>query len=206
MAKKSAADNKANEAERNEAELNKAELNEPELNAADTSEDAAQAEDAKADVNSSAEDQTPEPDTVDKKKYDELYDKYLRTLAEYDNFKKRSQKEKDELYSVAVADTIEKLLPVADNLDRAISTLREDETSEFSEGVKMVSKQFFDILKKMGVVEIEALGAQFDPNIHNAVMHVDDDEYDANVVIEQFMKGYKYKEKVIRHSMVKVAN
>lgn len=151
--------------------------------------------------------ETPEePKTVEKEKYDEVYDKYLRVLAEYDNYKKRTQKEKDEMYSLAVAETLEKLLPVADNLDRAISALDETEHSEFSEGVKMVSKQFFEILAKMGVVEIEALGTQFDPNIHNAVMHVDDDEYDANVVIEQFMKGYKYKEKVIRHSMVKVAN
>lgn len=145
-------------------------------------------------------------ESVDKEKYDELYDKYLRLMAEYDNYKKRTQKEKDELYNLAVAETIEKLLPVADNLDRAISALNESETSEFSEGVKMVSKQFFEIFSKIGVVEIEALGAQFDPNIHNAVMHIDDDEFDTNVVIEQFMKGYKYKEKVIRHSMVKVAN
>lgn len=145
-------------------------------------------------------------ETVEKEKYDELYDKYLRVLAEYDNYKKRTQKEKDEIYNLAVAETIEKLLPVADNLERAIAALDENEKSEFSEGVKMVSKQFFEILSKMGVVEIEALGEQFDPNIHNAVMHVDDDECDTNVVVEQFMKGYKYKEKVIRHSMVKVAN
>lgn len=152
------------------------------------------------------EEAAKETETIEKEKYDEVYDKYLRVLAEYDNYKKRTQKEKDEMYCIAVAETIEKLLPVADNLDRAISALDEKESSEFSEGVKMVSNQFFEILAKMGVVEIEALGAQFDPNIHNAVMHVDDDEYDTNVVVEQFMKGYKYKDKVIRHSMVKVAN
>lgn len=145
-------------------------------------------------------------EVIEKEKYDELYDKYLRVLAEYDNYKKRTQKEKDEIYSLGVAETLEKLLPVADNLERALSALDESEKTQFSEGVQMVSKQFFEILSKMGVTEIEALGAQFDPNIHNAVMHIDDEEYDTNVVVEQFMKGYKYKEKVIRHSMVKVAN
>lgn len=144
-------------------------------------------------------------ETVSKSEYDELYDKHLRTLAEYDNFKKRNQKEKEEMYGLAVANTIEKLLPVADNLDRALSALPE-EASEFAAGVKMVTKQFYEILEKIGVTEIEALGAQFDPNIHNAVMHIDDDEYGTNTVVEQFMKGYKYKENVIRHSMVKVAN
>ena len=147
-----------------------------------------------------------EKELIEKEKYDELYDKYLRVLAEYDNFKKRSQKEKDDLFGFAVADTIEKLLPVTDNLDRAISALSEDDTSEFAEGIKMVSKQLYEIFDKIGVAEIEAVGAQFDPNIHNAVMHIDDEEYEQNVVIEEFIKGYKYKDKVIRHSMVKVAN
>lgn len=165
-------------------------------------EDVNEAEESKA----TEEESTETNETAEQKKYDELYDKYLRLMAEYDNFKKRTQKEKNEMYCLAVAETVEKLLPVADNLDRAISALDEKESTEFSEGVKMVSKQFFEILTKIGVVEIEALGAQFDPNLHNAVMHIDDDEYDANVIVEQFMKGYKYQEKVIRHSMVKVAN
>ncbi len=150
--------------------------------------------------------ETTEKEMIEKEQYDALYDKYLRLMAEYDNYKKRTQKEKDEIYNLAVAETLEKLLPVADNLERALSALEESEKTTFSEGVEMVSKQFFEILTKMGVSEIEALGAQFDPNVHNAVMHIDDEEYDANVVVEQFMKGYKYKDKVIRHSMVKVAN
>lgn len=145
-------------------------------------------------------------ETVEKEKYDELYDKYLRVLAEYDNYKKRTQKEKEEMYGTAVAETIEKLLPVADNLERAISVIGDDESANISEGVKMVTKQFFEILEKIGVSEIKALGEQFDPNVHNAVMHVDDEAFDTNVVAEEFMKGYKYKDKVIRHSMVKVAN
>ena len=154
----------------------------------------------------STKEETLEKETIEKEQYDSLYDKHLRLMAEYDNYKKRTQKEKDETYCFAVAETIEKLLPVADNLERALSALDESEKTTFSEGVEMVSKQFFEILFKMGVSEIEALGAQFDPNIHNAVMHIDDEEYGANVVIEQFMKGYTYKDKVIRHSMVKVAN
>lgn len=147
-----------------------------------------------------------EKEMIEKEQYDALYDKYLRLMAEYDNYKKRTQKEKDEIYSLGVAETVEKILPVADNLDRALNALDETEKTTFSEGVEMVYKQFFEILIKMGVSEIEALGAQFDPNMHNAVMHIDDEAYDANVVVEQFMKGYMYKEKVIRHSMVKVAN
>ncbi len=170
-------------------------------------------ENAKNEINET-ENITPETEesedaqveTIEKEKYDELYDKYLRTLAEYDNFKKRSQKEKDEMYSFAVADTIDKLLPVADNLDRAILALSEDEKTEFSEGVKMVSKQLYEIFEKIGVTEIKAVGEQFDPNIHNAVMHIEDESLDSNIVTEEFMKGYKYKERVIRHSMVKVAN
>ncbi|MBR4890678.1 MAG: nucleotide exchange factor GrpE [Clostridia bacterium] len=145
-------------------------------------------------------------ETIEKEKYDELYDKYLRTLAEYDNFKKRTQKEKEEMFSLAVAGTIENLLPVADNLDRAILAIKDGESTEFSEGVKMVSKQFYEILEKIGVSEIKAVGEQFDPNIHNAVMHVEDENVDSNVITEEFMKGYKYKDRVIRHSMVKVAN
>ena len=139
-----------------------------------------------------------------KKKYDELYDKYLRTLAEYDNYKKRTTKEKEELYSYAVADTLEKLLPVLDNLERAADAA--EEKSPLADGVKMVLKQFGETLEKMNVTAIEAVGKEFDPNIHNAVMHVDDDSVGANMVVEEFQKGYKHKEKVLRHSMVKVAN
>lgn len=137
-------------------------------------------------------------------KYNELYDKYLRTLAEYDNFKKRTQKEKDELFSFALADTIGKILPVIDNLERALAS--GDEENPFVEGVRKVYNQCFDIFEKMGVTKIEAVGCEFDPNVHNAVMHVDDEALGANVVAEELMAGYKYKEKVIRYSMVKVAN
>ncbi|MBR6647235.1 MAG: nucleotide exchange factor GrpE [Clostridia bacterium] len=147
-----------------------------------------------------------EPSELDllQAKYDELYDKHLRTLAEYDNFKKRTQKEKDELWTLAVCDTIEKLLPVVDNLERATSS--ETEKTPFYDGVCMVEKQLFEIFEKMGVSKIEAVGKEFDPNVHNAVMHTDDEEKGQSEIIEEFAKGYKFKDKVIRYSMVKVAN
>ncbi len=137
------------------------------------------------------------------KKYDELYDKHLRTLAEYDNYKRRTQKEKDETYVNAQIDTVGNLLPVLDNLERAVAS---EEDSPFKEGVQMIVKQLLETLEKMGVSEIEAEGCPFDPNVHNAVMHIEDEELPENTVAEQFQKGYKMKEKVIRHSMVKVAN
>lgn len=147
-----------------------------------------------------------EPSELDllKAKYDELYDKHLRTLAEYDNFKKRTGKEKDELWTLAVCDTIEKLLPVVDNLERATSS--ETEKTPFYDGVCMVEKQLFEIFEKMGVSKIEAVGKEFDPNVHNAVMHTDDEEKGQSEIVEEFAKGYKFKDKVIRYSMVKVAN
>lgn len=145
-------------------------------------------------------------ETIEKEKYDELYDKHLRLMAEYDNFKKRTQKEKDELFAYATADTIEKLLPVIDNLERAIESIKEEEKNTFSEGIDMVYRQILEIFEKLDISEIEADGKEFDPNLHNAVMHVEDENVPANTIVEQFMKGYKYKDKVIRYSMVKVAN
>ena len=145
-------------------------------------------------------------ETIEKEKYDELYDKHLRLMAEYDNFKKRTQKEKEELGTFTVAATVEKLLPVIDNFERAIESLTDEEKNKFSEGIEMVYRQMMEILDKMGVSEIDAVGCEFNPEIHNAVMHIDDEETEANTIVEQFMKGYKYKDKVIRYSMVKVAN
>ncbi len=145
-------------------------------------------------------------ETIEKDKYDELYDKHLRLMAEYDNFKKRTQKEKEELGTFTVAATVEKLLPVIDNFERALDSLTDEEKNKFSEGIEMVYRQMMEILDKLGVSEIEAVGCEFNPEIHNAVMHIDDEESEANTIVEQFMKGYKYKDKVIRYSMVKVAN
>ena len=136
-------------------------------------------------------------------KYDELYDKHLRTLAEYENYKRRTQKEKDDLYLFAQANTIGELLPVLDNLERAVAS---EESSPFKDGVEMIVKQLLETLAKMGVSPIEAVGKPFDPNLHAAVMHVEDESVGENTVVEEFQKGYMCKDKVIRYAMVKVAN
>jgi molecular chaperone GrpE len=129
-----------------------------------------------------------------------LNDKYLRVLAEYDNYKKRTQKEKSDIYTIAVADVIEAILPVMDAICRAA------EMEKDSEGILLIKKQLDDVLKQIGIEPINAVGETFDPQLHDAVAHVEDEKYDSNTVIEEYAKGYKYKEKVIRHSVVKVAN
>lgn len=143
-----------------------------------------------------------------KEKDDELnslQDRYQRLLAEYDNFKKRTAKEKEAIYVDSVKDTVSELLPVIDNLIRAIDSFKDKESDE-KKGVEMVLKQTEDIFKKLGVEEIKAVGEEFNPEFHNAVMHIDDDTVSDNTIVEQFQKGYIYKDKVIRYSMVKVAN
>ena len=137
-------------------------------------------------------------------KYTELNDRYLRLMAEYDNFKKRTLKEKADIYTNAAADVVEALLPILDTAARAAELC--DPDSEDGKGVILIKKQIDDVLKSIGVQEIETKDAAFDPELHNAVMHVEDDEAGIGVVAEEFAKGYIYKEKVIRHSMVKVAN
>ena len=138
----------------------------------------------------------------------EAQDRFQRTLAEFDNFRKRTIKEKASMYDDGVRDTIEKLLPIFDNLERAIGSVegKVDENDPLFKGVKLTDKQLKEILAAMGVEEIKALGEKFDPNLHAAVAHVDDESYGENEVIIDMLKGYKYKDKVIRHSMVKVAN
>ena len=132
-------------------------------------------------------------------------DQYQRLLAEYDNFKKRTVKEKEAIYVDSVKDTVAELLPIIDNLVRAIDAFEDKESGE-CKGVMMVLKQTEDIFAKLGVNEIKALGEQFNPEFHNAVMHVEDDSASENTIVEEFQKGYLYKDKVIRYSMVKVAN
>lgn len=141
-------------------------------------------------------------------KIKEWEDKYTRLYAEYDNYQKRSRREKDARYADAVVDIIAQILPVADNLDRALATeVESEDAKKVLDGVNMVKKQMNDILAKLEVSEIAAVGEVFDPNVHNAVMHVEDEDAAENTVVEEFMKGYKYKDdRVIRHSMVKVAN
>lgn len=141
-------------------------------------------------------------------KIKEWEDKYTRLYAEYDNYQKRSKREKDARYADAVVDVISSILPVADNLDRALaSEASSEDAKKILDGVAMVKKQMDEILTKLEVSEIAAVGEEFDPNVHNAVMHVEDENTADNTVVEEFMKGYKYKDdRVIRHSMVKVAN
>lgn len=133
-----------------------------------------------------------------------LNDKYLRICAEYDNFRRRSQKEKDSLYGEIKADTVQKFLPVYDNLERALKQGTEDEA--YRKGVEMIMTQFHATLEKLGVKKIESLGQTFDPNLHNAVMHVEDESLGENVIVEVFQDGFMLGEKVIRFAMVKVAN
>jgi len=131
-------------------------------------------------------------------------DRYLRLMAEYDNYRKRTQKEKDDLYAVIKADTVAKFLPVFDNLERALNQHTDDEA--YRKGVEMIMNQFNATMEKFGVTEIKALGEKFDPTLHNAVMHVDDEEKGENEIVEVFQKGFMLGEKVIRFAMVKVAN
>lgn len=135
----------------------------------------------------------------------ENYDRFLRKVAEFDNFRKRTNAEKAGMYNNGVRDTVEKLLPVIDNFERAVS-MTEDKESSIYKGTEMILKQFVEIMASLGVEEIPALGEPFDPNVHSAVMHIEDESCDENVVVEVFQKGYTLGDKVIRPSMVKVAN
>lgn len=134
-------------------------------------------------------------------------DKLQRSMAEFDNFRKRTNVEKASMYENGARDTIEKLLPILDNFERAIlSTPEEDKNSAMFKGIDMIFNQMVETFKNMGVEEVAGVGETFDPNIHNAVLHIDDDSFGENVVAEVMQKGYKYKDKIIRPSMVKVAN
>ena len=133
-----------------------------------------------------------------------LNDRYLRLCAEYDNFRKRSQKEKDALYGDVKANAVSAFLPVYDNLERALKQGTEDEA--YRKGVEMIMTQFCTTLEKLGVTPIDCLGEKFDPSLHNAVMHVEDEEKGENEIVEVFQKGFKLGDKVIRFAMVKVAN
>lgn len=138
---------------------------------------------------------------------EELNDKLLRNRAEFENFRKRSEREKSQMYEIGAGNIVEKILPIIDNFERGLAAVPEDEAlMAFKEGFDMIYKQFMTTLDEIGVKPIEAVNNQFDPEYHNAVMHIDDDEFEENVVVEEFQKGYTYHERVIRHSMVKVAN
>lgn len=139
-----------------------------------------------------------------RKKTDEYFEHLKRNMAEFDNYKKRISKEKEGMYNVIASDLVADILPVLDNFEKAIEA--ETEETSFKDGISMIYTQLTDALKKIGVVEIEALNSIFDPNLHEAVMHIEDENFDEKQVVEVFRKGYIIGDKVVRHAMVKVAN
>ena len=192
-AKKSAAETESAEAEAEETE--------------ETSEEAG-SEEAKED----AEKKTGKKlfgKKKDKKdeKIEELTDKLTRQMAEFDNFRKRTEREKSQMYEIGAKDIIEKILPVVDNFERGLDAVKEEEKEDpFVQGMEKVYKHLVTTLEGIEVKPIEAVGQPFDPNFHNAVMHVEDENFGENIVAEEFQKGYTYRDSVVRHSMVKVAN
>lgn len=140
-------------------------------------------------------------------KIEELTDRLTRQMAEFDNFRKRTEKEKSHMYEVGAKDIIDKILPVVDNFERGLGAVGEEEKENpFVQGMEMVYKQLMTTLEEVGVKPIEAVGKEFDPEFHNAVMHVEDENFGENIVTEEFQKGYTYRDSIVRHSMVKVAN
>ena len=173
-----------------------------------------EAEETEAKTEESEEDKKSEKKLFGKKnkkdkkdeKIEELTDRLTRQMAEFDNFRKRTEKEKANMYAIGAKDIIEKILPVVDSFERGLATVENPEEDPFADGMNKVYKQFTTALDELGVTVIEAVGKEFDPNLHNAVMHVEDEEAGENIVVEEFLKGYMYKGSVVRHSMVKVAN
>lgn len=185
-----------------------------------TTTEVAQNTDAKEDTKEAAKEKTEE--TAEKKIFSKKKDKKtekleeklaeyedlrVRQLAEFENFRKRSEKEKAQMFEIGAKTVIEKLLPVIDNFERGLAAVTEDEKeTPFAQGVELVYKQLLTSFDELGVKPIEAVGKEFDPNLHNAVMMVDDDSLESGTVAEEMQKGYMYKESVVRHSMVKVVN
>ena len=140
-------------------------------------------------------------------KIEELTDRVRRQMAEFDNFRKRTEKEKTQMFETGTKSIVEKILPVVDNFERGLAAVTEEEKgTPFVEGMEKIYKQMMTVLEEAGVKPIEAVGQEFDPNLHNAVMHVEDEEFGENIIAEEFQKGYTYRDSVVRHSMVKVAN
>ncbi len=185
----------------------------------ETAEGGENAEDSGEETSGEAED-TKDTSDEDKKKgffkkkkdkrdeqIEELTDKLKRQMAEFDNFRKRTEKEKSQMYDMGAKTIIEKILPVVDNFERGLAGVSEEEKENaFVVGMDKVYRQMLTTLEEAGVTPIEAVGAEFDPNFHNAVMHVEDETLGENVVAEELQKGYMYRDTVVRHSMVKVAN
>ena len=143
-------------------------------------------------------------ETVSLAEYNELDDRFKRMLAEFENYKKRSQKEKDGIYGMITGDVVATMLPIMDNLEKAVDAKTEDVA--YQDGVKLVARQFADALKRLGLEEIDAVGTRFDPEFHEAVSHIDDPEKGEQEIVQEYRKGYRIGNKVVRHSMVIVAN
>ena len=140
-------------------------------------------------------------------KIEELTDRLTRQMAEFDNFRKRTDKEKSQMYEIGAKDIINKILPVVDHVERGLAAVpAEEKKNPILEGMEKVYKQLMTTLEEVGVKPIEAVGQEFNPDFHNAVMHVEDEELGENIIAEEFQKGYTYRDSVVRHSMVKVAN
>ena len=208
-----------NKQEKSQEDMLKEAVEEAKKSAAEAKETEADTEDT---TETSEEDTEEAEDTAEKKpgkklfgkkkdkkdeKIEELTDKLTRQMAEFDNFRKRTEKEKSQMYEVGAKDIIEKILPVVDNFERGLDAVKEEEKEDpFVQGMEKVYKHLLTTLEGIDVKPIEAVGQQFDPNFHNAVMHVEDENFGENVVAEEFQKGYTYRDSVVRHSMVKVAN
>ena len=208
-----------NKQEKSQEDMVKEAVEEAKKSAAEAKETEADTEDT---TETSEEDTEEAEDTAEKKpgkklfgkkkdkkdeKIEELTDKLTRQMAEFDNFRKRTEKEKTQTYEVGAKDIIEKILPVVDNFERGLDAVKEEDKEDpFVQGMEKVYKHLLTTLEGIEVKPIEAVGQPFDPNFHNAVMHVEDENFGENIVAEEFQKGYTYRDSVVRHSMVKVAN
>jgi molecular chaperone GrpE len=141
-----------------------------------------------------------------KEKVTALEDRVLRQMAEFENFRKRTTKEKEQMFSLGEKNVIEKILPVVDNFERGLAAAGDNSEDPFAQGMEKIYRQLIQTLEQIGVTPIEAVGKEFDPNFHNAVMHCEDDSVGENVIVQELQKGYMYRDSVVRHSMVKVAN
>lgn len=201
------------EAKKNAQEAEETEAGTEEMAEEETEEK--EAEETEAKTEESEEDKKSEKKLFGKKnkkdkkdeKIEELTDRITRQMAEFDNFRKRTDKEKSQMYEVGAKDIIEKILPVVDNFERGLDAVKEEEKDDpFVQGMEKVYKHLMTTLEEIEVKPIEAVGKEFDPNLHNAVMHVEDENFGENIVAEEFQKGYTYRDSIVRHSMVKVAN
>lgn len=205
------------------ADLAKEEVSEENINLEDLDETSAETEDENAENDSSSEEASDEKPSKSSKsffksskskelaakdqKIEELTDRLMRTMAEFDNYRKRTEKEKSMMYDLGVKGVIEKILPVVDNFERGLGAISEKEKeSAFAQGIELIYRQLMTTLDEIGLKPIDAVGKEFDPNLHNAVMHGEDESLGENIISDEFQKGYMYRDMVVRHSMVKVVN